>query len=290
MPLKTLADWLDHASRTLADSEYNDTPRLDAELLARHTLQVSRANVFAHPEQSISQAQWDSLMMLLTRRVSGEPMAYITGKREFWSTELSVSSGVLVPRPETETLVEAALNKIGSTPEGYILDLGTGSGAIAIALAQELPKQTVIAIDRETAALSTAASNVKDARLGNVLLVQGHWLDCIRQRCAGLVLANPPYLASNDTHLDSLSYEPVSALVSGPGGLEDLMHIIEQAQRVALPGAIVMLEHGSQQAFEVREQFTTNHYHDVHTIKDLAGHDRVSYASVPTKHLPKAST
>jgi len=280
-PKRCLSQWLAHANHTLAQTHHNQSPQLDAQLLAQHVLQRGRASLYAHPDANISESQWQALNALLQRRASGEPMAYILGKREFWSTELKVAPSVLIPRPETELLVETALSKRATLPRGCILDLGTGSGAIAIAIANELPDFTVLAIERDAQAIEMAAINIRTLAGDNVQLVQGHWLDCVDTRCASVILANPPYLASSDSHLDSLSYEPESALVSGPNGLEDLTSIIEQARRVALPGALVVLEHGYTQACDIHRIFNNNGYNTIHTLKDLAGLDRVTYAYMP---------
>jgi len=216
----------------------------------------------------------------LERRLHSEPLAYITGMREFWSTPLRVETGVLIPRPDTEILVEQALQLEQSAPAGCILDLGTGSGAIGIAVALELPLRQIVAIERSPTALPVANSNINDLAASNVQLIQASWLDCIRDDSVAMVLANPPYLASDDPHLPSLQYEPVEALVSGNSGLEDLESIISQTRRAARSCAPLLLEHGSDQGRSVRQLMLDYGYKDVCTKTDLAGHERVSIGFV----------
>lgn len=242
----------------------------------------NRSVLFAYPERSLSAAQQQQLNALLARRCEGEPIAYITGTREFWSLPLSVVPGVLVPRPDTEILVEKALALEPSAPDGLIIELGTGSGAIALAMAQELPHRTIIAVEKHTEALLVAAANISRFGHGRVCLLQANWLDALTDNCAAMILANPPYLAANDAHLPSLQHEPITALVSGHTGLEDLETIVDTSQRVAKEGCVLLLEHGFDQAESVRSLFTAYNYQNVDTERDLAGHERVSYGYANT--------
>lgn len=207
-------------------------------------------------------------------------MAYITGTQEFWSTSLHVAPGTLVPRSDTELLVERALEFAAKAPEGYIAELGTGTGAIAIALANELPDRIIVAVELSVAALRIAQTNITTHTTGNAHLVNASWLDCIANNSIAMVLANPPYLASDDPHLPALEHEPHSALVSGKTGLEDLEHIMRQSLRVAKPGAPLIMEHGCEQATAVRARLIDYGYEDVGTGQDLAGLDRISFGIV----------
>lgn len=260
-----------------------DTARLDAELLIVHVTGLSRAKLYAFPETELSLTQQDTLELLLRKRVAGEPLAYLTQTREFWSLALSVTPDVLIPRPDTETLVEKALELEASAPAGCIIELGTGSGAIALALAQELDHRPIIAVEKQGAALAVAQLNVKRFGLGRVHLVQGHWLDAVCAHGAAMIIANPPYLAADDEHLPTLSYEPQSALVSGPTGLEDLEHIIQAAAVAGTDGGLLMLEHGYRQASSVQSLLADYNYSGINTHRDLAGLDRITFATV-TKH------
>jgi len=216
------------------------------------------------------------LQQLLHRRCQGEPLAYIIGEREFWSLPLSLGSGALIPRPDTELLVDLALQRLSELPAGDIIELGTGSGAIALALAQEVPGRPIIAIERHDAALQIARNNVSQFGQDRVHLVQGSWLDCIAPQSAAMIISNPPYLASDDPHLPSLQYEPQTALVSGTTGLEDFEQIIEASCRAGKPGCLLLLEHGQDQAASVRAILEHHGFGRIKTHQDLSGHERVS--------------
>lgn len=208
--------------------------------------------------------------------MTGEPIAYIVGSKEFWSLPLRVEQGVLVPRPDTELLVEKALILHPQLPSGHIVELGTGSGAIALALAQEIEDRAIIAVEQNEQALRIAAINIKQFGLERVQLVQACWLDAFQAHCASMVISNPPYLAADDKHLPSLKHEPHNALVSGKTGLEDLEAIIKESCRVCKPGGVLLLEHGYQQGHDVRTLLTNYNYQHVQTDRDLAGHERIS--------------
>ena len=183
----------------------------------------------------------------------------------------------MVPRPDTEILVEKALNLYSSLPSGHIIELGTGSGAIAIALAQEIEDRAIVAVERNDQALRIAAKNTEKFGMGRVQLMQASWLDALQTHSASMVISNPPYLAADDEHLPSLTHEPHNALVSGKTGLEDLEAIIKESCRVCKPGGALLLEHGYQQGHDVRTLLTNYNYQHVQTDRDLAGHERVSY-------------
>ncbi|NND91052.1 MAG: peptide chain release factor N(5)-glutamine methyltransferase [Granulosicoccus sp.] len=252
------------------------TARLDAELLAVYVTGRSRAHLYAFPETELSARQQSSLDRLLQRRCSGEPLAYIVGEREFWSLPLTLTPGALVPRADTELLVEQALRHHAALPAGSIIELGTGSGAIAVALAQELEDRLIIAVELHTEALQVARGNVRRFGRERVQLLQGDWLESIADTSAAMIIANPPYLASNDPHLPALRHEPRSALVSGVSGLEDIERIVSSARRVGMPGCLLLLEHGCDQASSVRSILRHYNYQRIQTEPDLTGLERVS--------------
>jgi len=190
---------------------------------------------------------------------------------------LVVSPKVLVPRPDTEILVESVLEIHANLPAGNIIELGTGSGAIALALAQEINDREIIAIERSTEALQIATINIAHHGLGKVQLVQSSWLDALRDNSAAIIISNPPYLAADDEHLPALSHEPLSALVSGPSGLEDFEKIIAAGKYTGISGGVMMVEHGHQQASDVRGIFADYNYHRIGTHHDLANRERISY-------------
>ncbi|MFK7997233.1 MAG: peptide chain release factor N(5)-glutamine methyltransferase [Granulosicoccus sp.] len=264
----------------LRNSANTETPELDAQLLACHYLEINRSRLFAFPETLIPQDVSHALDESLLRRINAEPLAYITGTREFWSTDLHIAPGALVPRADTEILVEKSLELARLAPEGAVLDLGTGTGAIAIAIASELTNRQIIAIERSREALAVAHENIRAQAFNHLHLIQGCWLDAIADKSVAMLLTNPPYLASNDIHLEQLRHEPRDALVSGPTGLEDLEHIIATAVRVGKSGAPLILEHGCQQGSDVRQLLLNYNYSGVDTGLDLAGLERISFGFV----------
>jgi len=266
----------------------SESPELDAQLLAMHVLDVSRSHLFAFPEKPISLAMQSAMDIALQRRIAGEPIAYITGVNEFWSKELKVNAFTLDPRADTEVLVDKTIEIVTHSgahalPDGWILDLGTGTGAIAIAVADELPERQVLAIERSPQALNVARENVVTLNCSNVDLLCGCWLNAIADDSVAMVLANPPYLANNDPHLPNLKFEPVEALVSGQTGLEDLERIICDTVRAGKNGAALLLEHGCEQGAAVRQLLTHHGYHGIATFTDLAGLERVSLGYVVKK-------
>jgi len=208
--------------------------------------------------------------------LTGEPVAYITGTREFWSIPLNVRRGVLVPRPDTEILVEEVIRKEPDCPNGCIVDLGTGTGAIAIALAQEIPNRTIYAVERNARALQLAHKNIKQFGIEKIQLIQGDWLDSIAKLSVAIIVSNPPYLASDDIHLASLQHEPRDALVSGVSGFEDYERIIEASLDVLKPAGMLAFEHGQLQAEQLVSLMQSNGFQRLNTYQDLANKDRVS--------------
>ena len=244
--------------------------RLDAELLLAHVLDVSRANVIARDERELTPEEQGDFERLLARRVAGEPLAYLTGSREFWSLELEVTKDVLVPRPETELLVEWGL----ALAPASVLDLGTGSGAIALALAKELPRASVTAVDVSVAALAVARANARRLGVASVEFRAGSWFDGLG--AFDLVVSNPPYVAENDPHLADLKFEPALALTSGVDGLDALREIVAQAPRHLGPGGWLLVEHGGTQGPAVRELFRMAGFGSIETRRDLAGLERAT--------------
>jgi release factor glutamine methyltransferase len=254
-----------------------DSGRLEAELLLCHCLGESRSYLYARPEQRLCADVLDSYRALIDARREGHPIAYLTGHREFWSLDLEVNEGTLIPRPETETLVEWAL-ALGLPADAPVADWGTGSGAIALALACERPGWSVLACDRSAAALSVAARNRDRLDLRNVALLQADWGRALGPDSLALIVSNPPYVSSEDSHLQrgDLRFEPDSALVAGPDGLAEIRRIVAQARRVLAPGGWLLLEHGNRQAAAVRALLATEGFAAVTTRRDLAREERAS--------------
>ena len=251
-----------------------DSAELDAQLLLAHVLTKPRSWLYAWPDHELSEADAMAYDALVERCSRGEPVAYLIGKREFWNFELRVGPAVLIPRPETELLVELAL-QLGKELPGPVADLGTGSGAIALALALERPDWQVHATELSDAALQVAAMNIQQSGLGNVQLCRGSWCEPLRSTCS-VIVSNPPYIEANDPHLAALAFEPRTALVAAEQGLADLRTIAHQAKTRLLIGGWLLLEHGWQQGAAVREMLTTADYRLVSTQQDHGGRDRVT--------------
>ncbi len=259
----------------------NDSPSLDAAVLLCHILNKPRSYLLTWPEAELSPQQSQNFDELLARRLNGEPVAYITGEREFWSLNLDVSPATLIPRPDTERLVEVALDK-AMLCSGAILDLGTGTGAIALALAVELPQRQVMAVDLQPQAVELAQHNAHKHHIHNVDFLQGSWFDPIKDGTKfALIVSNPPYIDSSDPHLSmgDVRFEPESALVAQENGLADIRLISEQAKHYLQPGGWLMFEHGFEQGQAVRNILNDYGYQKVETVKDYAGLDRVTVAS-----------
>ncbi|MGQ7959115.1 peptide chain release factor N(5)-glutamine methyltransferase [Pseudomonas sp. SP16.1] len=262
---------------TNADLPDSPTPRLDAELLLAAALGKPRSYLRTWPEREPDAAQQALFDTYLQRRRAGEPVAYILGHQGFWSLDLEVASHTLIPRPDTELLVETALELLPATPLAA-LDLGTGTGAIALALASERPLWQVTGVDRVEDAVALAERNRQRLKLDNAEFLHSHWLSALAGRHYGLILSNPPYIRADDHHLDQgdVRFEPSSALVSGADGLDDIRVIIQTAPAHLLPGGWLLLEHGFDQAEAVRALLTAAGFNDVHSRRDLAGHERIS--------------
>jgi release factor glutamine methyltransferase len=249
---------------------------LDSELLLGHVLGCSRTALAAHPERELNGEQAGLLATLAERRLAGEPIAYLTGRREFWTLDLKVTPAVLVPRPETELLVEMTLEELREVANPEVLDLGTGSGAIALAIASERPDAAVTAVDQGEAALAVASGNATRLGIGNVRFLRGCWYEALGARRFHAIVANPPYLADDDPHLAALAHEPRSALVAGPQGLEALAAVCAGAALHLHPHGALIAEHGATQGAAVRALMSGCGLAEVATQRDLAGLDRAT--------------
>jgi len=268
--------------KTLPGRDSDATPRLDAELLLAHALGVARTRLRSHPEEVPDADAAARFFAFIERRVAGEPVAYILGRKDFWTLELSVSPAVLVPRPETELLVERAL-ALHPGVEARVADLGTGSGAIALALASARPQWQIVATDLSAEALAVARANAMALGLANVETVQGDWLACLPGRSFRLVLSNPPYVAAGDQALGQpeLMREPRLALVAAEEGLAALRTIIRDAPDHLEPGGWLLLEHGVTQAAAVAGALVARGFAQVRSHRDLAGRERMTEGQWP---------
>ena len=255
------------------------TPDLDAELLLVHILGTSRARLRSHPEEAASAAQSKRYTELLERRATGEPLAYVIGRRDFWSLRLTVTPAVLVPRPETELLVERAL-ALRHEEFGRVVDLGTGSGAIALTLASERPGWQVTATDVSEEALAIARTNAESLDLKRVQFLRGSWFEPLVGRTFDLIVSNPPYVAEDDPAMQdpALRHEPRGALTPGGDGMASLRAIIAAAPDYLERDGWLLLEHGSAQAAEVTRELVARGLRHVRSHRDLAGHERMTEA------------
>jgi len=254
--------------------------RGEAELLLAHALERTRAWLFAWPEHVPTDVQRERFERLVEARAGGMPVAYLLGRRAFWSLDLAVTPAVLIPRPETELLVELALERVPEKVACGIADLGTGSGALALALAHERPLARVRATDLSTHALDVARSNARRLGLANIEFAHGDWCDALGDARFDLIVSNPPYIAADDPHLSrgDPRHEPTSALASGADGLDAIRTIVATAPSHLLPGGWLLIEHGWEQATQVRDLLERRGLSSVRSARDIAGHERVSFA------------
>ncbi len=252
--------------------------RIEVQTLLRQVLNVSRAYLLTHPERCLNDFELDRYEELLQRRLRGEPMAYLLGEREFFGLVFKVTSATLIPRPETELLVELALQSIPLHEPCRVLDLGTGSGAIALSIAHARPDVEVVAVDASTEALAVARENALRLDINNASLLQSDWYAALDAQRFDLIVSNPPYVAAGDPHLQrgDLLFEPASALASGDDGLHDIRRIVVHAQAHLRPCGWLLLEHGYDQATQVRELMQQAGFSAVFSACDLAGIERVS--------------
>lgn len=264
------------ATRILAES--SDSPELDAEILLCLILEKNRSYLRSWPKKQLHAQQRLQFKTLLKKRQQGTPIAYITGQREFWSREFKVSPDVLIPRPDTELLIELALPLIPKDKSCKLIDLGTGSGAIAVTLATERPYAQIIGTDSSEAALKIAKQNADHYHCRNLRLVQSFWFEQIADTDFDLVISNPPYIAANDPHLQQgdLRFEPHSALVADENGLKDISVIAESACKHLKEGGFLLIEHGYNQQPQVQAIFESFDYANIQTHTDLGGNPRVT--------------
>ncbi len=272
--MMSFKQWLSQAIERLANSE---SPRRDAEILLGHVTGKTRTYILAFDETTLTTEEGTQLETLLSRRVNGEPVAHLVGMREFWSLPLEVTPATLIPRPDTECLVEQALGRLPESPCD-ILDLGTGTGAIALALASERPDCRVTAVDFVADAVALATRNARSLGINNVTIAQSNWFSALEGKTFGMIVSNPPYIDEQDPHLaeGDVRFEPLSALVAADEGLADLAHIIQEGRRFLLPGGWMLLEHGWKQGPAVRELYIQAGYDEVETCRDYGGNERLT--------------
>lgn len=279
----SIAQHLHCAAENLRDVCEN--PRRDAEVLMGAVLACDRAYLFAYSDRVIDETARDIFQHYVERRKEGEPVAYIIGKREFWSLLLEVNDGTLIPRPDTEMLVETALQRCIKA-QATVLDLGTGTGAIALALASEKSGWQIEAVDFHADAVALATLNANNLALNNVSIYQSNWFAEVRANtrvldaCFDLIISNPPYIAATDPHLarGDVRFEPHSALIAADDGYADLFFIAEQARNFLCDNGLLLLEHGFEQAEKMRNYLQQLGYVDVQTVLDYGGNDRVAIA------------
>ena len=269
----------------LRSAELPDSPtaRLDAELLLAAALGKPRSFLHTWPERIVSTEAALAFAGYLQRRRTGEPVAYILGQQGFWKLDLEVAPHTLIPRPETEMLVEAALELVPAFAPVQVLDLGTGTGAIGLALANDRQQWKITAVDRVLEAVELAERNRQRLQLANAEVLSSHWFSALEGRQFDLIISNPPYIAETDPHLSmgDVRFEPGSALTSGPDGLDDLRTIISEAPVHLSPGGWLLLEHGYDQGPAVRELLIRHGFERIQTRRDLGEHERITFGCVP---------
>lgn len=273
---------LQQATQNLATS--SDTAGLDAQLLLCKVLAKNRSYLFTWPERELSSEQYAEFRNLVNQRLQGTPVAYLLGYREFWGMELAVSAATLIPRPDTELIVQLALEHLESYSTPKLLDLGTGSGAIALALAKERPDAQITAVDKSPEAIVMAQRNQQNLQLDNIRLLVSDWFSALDQtEHFDLIVSNPPYIAESDPHLEQgdLRFEPRSALSSGLDGLRDLTYLLQTAPRYLHKQGWLLLEHGHTQGGAIATLLKQAGYTEVACYQDLSGHDRVSLGRSP---------
>lgn len=275
-----IAQALRQAKQTLLES---DSAQLDAELLLGHCLQCERTYLFAHPEQELPQQVNATYFELIDKRAAGHPVAHLIETREFWSMPLKVTAETLIPRPETEFLVEAALQLLPEHEKVEVLDLGTGSGAIALALASERPHAVITATDISAAALDVAHANAEQLGLDQIRFIYSDWFDFDPSQRFHIIVSNPPYISPDDEHLQQgdVRFEARTALVAGSNGLTAIETIVTHAAPFLLAEGWLLLEHGYQQGEAVRQLFLRGGFNNVTTGFDHAGHERFTLGQLP---------
>lgn len=276
--MPSIEESLQVAKQQLINAGLTDSPQIDAELLLCHTLDKPRSYLFTWPEKNLTSEQELQFSSFLEQRIQGHPIAHIIGQREFWGLNLKVTADTLIPRPDTETLIEAALElKPGDNSTCSILDLGTGTGAIALALKSELSQCQVIAVDQSRAALEVAQHNAQSNQL-DVQFIHSNWLSAIEDQQFNCIVSNPPYIEDDDPHLQQgdVRFEPLSALASGQDGLDDIRIICQQGYSHIKPNGWLIIEHGYNQAEAIHELFAQYGYQNIQLRKDYGGNPRVT--------------
>jgi release factor glutamine methyltransferase len=275
--MTTIAEALKQATGRLAA---HDSARLDAEVLLMHVLDKPRSHLHAWPEQPLDSATAAHFEQLVARRAGGEPVAHLTGEREFWSLMLEVTADTLIPRPETELLVEQALALLPADRPLRVADLGTGSGAIALALACERRRWQLYALDRSPACVRVARRNALRLGVTDLHFMIGNWSAAFGAATLDAIVANPPYVEADDPHLQQgdVRFEPLTALAAGADGLDDIRGLIADARRVLIPGGYLLLEHAPAHTSEINKLLYLCDFGDTRTVCDLAGRERVTLA------------
>ncbi|PID46704.1 MAG: protein-(glutamine-N5) methyltransferase, release factor-specific [Proteobacteria bacterium] len=279
-------------SATKVLTGYSDSPRLDSEILLSHLLNKPRSYLYAWPEVELDSSLLEAFNAAVELRKTEYPIAYITGYQEFWSLQIGVTENVLIPRADTELLVETSLAKLQEVDTPSILELGTGSGAIALALASERPDAKVLAVDNSCSALDVAKHNQQSLHIHNVQFMLSNWYESLPRARYDLIVSNPPYIDPADKHMTTgIRFEPRQALCADHQGLADLVYIIHHAQNYLKPDGWILLEHGFDQGSLVTKQLQQAGFQHAHCLKDLAGNDRISLAKhMPTQSIPTLSS
>jgi release factor glutamine methyltransferase len=268
--MATLAKVLDKNSKLL-------NSKVDSETLLQHVLKKPRSHLYAWPEKELNHHQVETFQKLCNRRIDGEPIAYLTGEKEFYSRTFKVNPNTLIPRPETELLIDLILDIHQKQPLESILDLGTGSGIIAITLAKEIPNIQIDATDLNINTLDTAKKNAECLN-AKIHFIHSNWYSSITNKKYSLIVSNPPYIEEQDLHLEQgdLRFEPLTALASGIDGMKDIESIIKGSKPLLTPKGILAIEHGYNQKKQVQKTFKKNHFESITTYKDLNNNDRVT--------------
>lgn len=272
--LLTIEQAIQWGQKQLAGGE---SATLDCRLLLCHVLSCSAAYLFTWPEKSLTSNEQQEFKTLIASRKEGHPVAYLIGERQFWSLSLAVNDSTLIPRPETELLVDIALNTVLAEPQ-QVLDLGTGTGAVALAIASERPNWQVTGVDRIEEAVALAEHNASKNNLTNVTFLVSHWFSALSGLSFNLIVSNPPYVESNShyLHQGDVRFEPASALTAGPDGLDDIREIIDKAPHYLVAKGYLMLEHGYEQSAAIRQLLDERGFSDCQTFLDLNGIDRIT--------------
>jgi len=279
---QALAFGLDTLKHNVSSAHHTDNPELDTQVLLCHTLKCNTAKLIAWPELELSNIQQKQFEDLITQRQQGTPVAYLTGHREFWSLDLMVNPATLIPRPDTELLVETILARFNNKHSFKLADLGTGSGAIAIAIASERANWEITATDVSNEALAVARHNAKKHQLSNIQFFQGSWFEPLEDNRFDIIVSNPPYIANHEPHLKTgdVRFEPDQALASGPTGMDDIEHLCQHAAQYLNAGGLLLFEHGYEQQKDVLNCLQKNKFTDIMQLRDLAGHVRVSLGRI----------